>query len=117
MVVEASSTNNHFRGTTPFKVQVNFYIPLFEGLIDVDDIDKWLNILECYYSIQKIYDGEKITLRSLNPFPMSNLGGKVIGRGTTQMNLHHLRENPHGQPLWIPSRRSYTLLEAMMTSI
>jgi hypothetical protein len=31
MVVEASSTNNHFRGVAPFKVQVNFDIPLFEG--------------------------------------------------------------------------------------
>jgi hemerythrin len=31
MVTEASSTNNHFEGVTPFKVQVNFDIPLFEG--------------------------------------------------------------------------------------
>jgi hypothetical protein len=27
----APSTNNHFRGETPFKVQVNFDIFLFEG--------------------------------------------------------------------------------------
>jgi hypothetical protein len=33
---------------TPFKVQVNFDIPLFEGLIDVDFVDKWLNLLEGY---------------------------------------------------------------------
>jgi hypothetical protein len=28
------------------KVQVNFDIPLFEGLIDADVVDKWLNLLE-----------------------------------------------------------------------
>jgi hypothetical protein len=28
---EAPSTKSHFGGTIPFKVQVNFDIPLFEG--------------------------------------------------------------------------------------
>ncbi len=32
----ASSSNNHSRGATPFKVQVNFDIPIFEGLIDAN---------------------------------------------------------------------------------
>jgi hypothetical protein len=27
----ASSSSDHFGGTSPFKVQVNFYIPIFEG--------------------------------------------------------------------------------------
>jgi hypothetical protein len=27
----ASSSSDHFGGTSPFKVQVNFYIPVFEG--------------------------------------------------------------------------------------
>jgi hypothetical protein len=31
---------------------------------------------------------------SLNPFPMSNIGGKVTRRGTPWMNLCHSRENP-----------------------
>jgi hypothetical protein len=30
-VVKASSTSNNFVSLTPFKVQLNFYIPLFEG--------------------------------------------------------------------------------------
>jgi hypothetical protein len=34
---EASSSIGH---ATPFKVQVNFDISLFEGLIDVDVVDK-----------------------------------------------------------------------------
>ena len=31
-----SSSSSHFRGTSPFKVQVNFDILVFEGQIDVD---------------------------------------------------------------------------------
>jgi hypothetical protein len=31
ITIGASSSNNHFGGTSPFKVQVNFDIPLFEG--------------------------------------------------------------------------------------
>jgi hypothetical protein len=30
MASSASSSNNHFGGTSPFKVHVNFYIPIFE---------------------------------------------------------------------------------------
>jgi hypothetical protein len=37
----ASSSSDHFGGTFPFKVQVNFYIPIFEGQIDVDALEKW----------------------------------------------------------------------------
>ena len=36
----ASTSNSHSRGTTPFKVQVNFDIPIFEGQIDADIVDK-----------------------------------------------------------------------------
>ena len=46
----ASSTGSQFGDETPFMVQVNFYIPLFEGQIDVDAVDNWLNVLEWYFS-------------------------------------------------------------------
>jgi hypothetical protein len=39
---DASSLNG---GTTPFKVKINFDIPIFKGHIDADVVDKWLNIL------------------------------------------------------------------------
>jgi hypothetical protein len=29
-------------GAAPFKVQINLYIPVFEGQIDEDVVDKWL---------------------------------------------------------------------------
>ena len=44
-----SSSSGHFGGTSPFKVQVNFDIPIFEGQIDIDAVDKWLNLLEGYF--------------------------------------------------------------------
>jgi hypothetical protein len=47
---DTSSSN---RGTTPFKVQINFDIPIFEGQIDVDAIEKWLNLLEGYFFVHK----------------------------------------------------------------
>jgi hypothetical protein len=36
-----SSSIGHFGGTSPFKVQVNFYIPVFEDQINVDALEKW----------------------------------------------------------------------------
>ena len=38
-----SASKNHSGGATPFKVQLNFDIPIFEGQIDADTIDRWLN--------------------------------------------------------------------------
>jgi hypothetical protein len=63
---EASSSSGH---ATPFKVQVNFDIPLFEGLIDVDVVDKWLNLLEGYFSVHNFSDRENITFALLKAIP------------------------------------------------
>lgn len=41
-----SSSNSYLGGTTPFKVQGNFDIPIFKGQIDANVVDKWLNQLE-----------------------------------------------------------------------
>jgi hypothetical protein len=60
----------HFGGTSPFKVQVNFDIPIFEGQIDVDALDKWLNMLEGYFFVHNFFDREKmVTFRSLKALP------------------------------------------------
>jgi hypothetical protein len=63
---EASSSSNH---ATPFKVQVNFDIPLFEGLIDADVVDKWLNLPEGYFSVHNFSDRENITFALLKAIP------------------------------------------------
>jgi hypothetical protein len=46
ITIDMSSSSDHFGGTSPFKVQFNFYIPVFEGQIDEDALEKWLNLLE-----------------------------------------------------------------------
>ena len=59
---EASSSSGH---ATPFKVHVNFDILLFEGLIDENVVDKWLNMLEGYFLVHNFSDNEKITFSIL----------------------------------------------------
>jgi hypothetical protein len=63
------SSRNHFGGTYPFKVKVNFDIPIFEGQIDVNSLEKWLNLLEGYFSIHNLSDMENITFRLLKALP------------------------------------------------
>ena len=65
----ASASSNHSRGATPFKVQVNFDIPIFDGWIDADAVDKWLNLLEGYFSVHDFSDWEKITFSLLKVAP------------------------------------------------
>jgi hypothetical protein len=60
ITIGTSSSNNHFGSTSHFKVQVNFDIPVFEGQIDADALDKWLNLLEGYFSVHNFSDREKI---------------------------------------------------------
>jgi hypothetical protein len=52
------------------KVQVNFDIPIFEGHIDVDSLEKWLNMLEGYFSARNFFDRERSPLHSLRLSPM-----------------------------------------------
>ena len=40
-----SDTSSSSRGIASFNVQRNFNIPIFEGQIDVDAIEKWSNLL------------------------------------------------------------------------
>jgi hypothetical protein len=69
---DTSSSRGH---ETPFKVQVNFDIPLFEGLVDVDDVDKWPNLLEGYFLVHNFSERENITFSLLKVVPMLRIGG------------------------------------------
>ena len=72
----ASSTNSRFRDGNPFKVQVNFDIPLFEGHIDANSLDNCLNVLEGYFSVHNFFDRENITFALLKAIPhVQNLWG------------------------------------------
>jgi hypothetical protein len=66
---DTSSSSDHFGGTLPFKVEVIFYIPIFEGQIDADALDKWLNLLEGYFFVHNFSDREKITFALLEALP------------------------------------------------
>ena len=65
----ASASNSHFGGANPFKVQVNFEIPIFEGQIDADSVDRWLNLLEGYFSVHNFFDWGKIIFALLKATP------------------------------------------------
>jgi hypothetical protein len=65
----AYSSSDHFGGTSPFKVQVNFDIPVFEGHIDENALEKWLNLLEGYFFVHNFSDRENITFALLNALP------------------------------------------------
>ena len=73
------SSSGHFGGTSPFKLHINFDIPIFEGQIDAEALEKWLTLLEGYFSVHNFFDKEKITFTLLKSLPHSNIGGKLIG--------------------------------------
>jgi hypothetical protein len=62
LTANASSSN---RSAAPFKVKINFNIPIFEGQIDTDVVDKWLNILDGYFFVHNFLNREKITFALL----------------------------------------------------
>jgi hypothetical protein len=63
---DASFSN---RGAAHFKVQINFNIPIFESQIDADVVEKWLNLLEGYFSIHNFSNRKKITFAILKAVP------------------------------------------------
>ena len=69
IVANASTSSGHFGSATPFKVQVNFDILVFEDQIDVDTLEKWVNILEGYFSIYNFSNRENITFTLLKVVP------------------------------------------------
>jgi hypothetical protein len=68
-IIGAYSSSNRFGDATPFKVQINFDIPIFEGYIYVDALEKWINLLEGYFSDHNFSEREKITFALLKDLP------------------------------------------------
>ena len=69
ITANAPSSSGHLGGTSPFKVQVNFDIPIFEGQIDAEALEKWLTLPEGYFSVHNFSDKETITLALLKALP------------------------------------------------
>jgi hypothetical protein len=99
-----------------FKVQFKFDIPLFEGYIDFDSLEKWLSMLEGYFSLQNFSNSENITFVLCNTFPMSEIGGKITVSNMSEVSMKFLGHNPLGRIFLIPSRINTTLLETTMTN-
>jgi hypothetical protein len=111
---DASSSNE---GVAPFKVQINFKVPIFEGQIDADVVDKWLNLLEGYF-LSITFQIKKISLLcSSKSFPMSKIGGKLSVSKRKQRKPHYFRSRPPGNPSGMLSRNNTTLSEVMTTCI
>ena len=67
--IDTSTSSDHFGDAAPFKVQVNFDIPVLEGHIDADALEKWVNLLEGYFSVYNFSNREKITFALLKVVP------------------------------------------------
>ena len=65
----AYTSSKHSGGVTPFKVQVNFDIPIFEVKIDSYVVDIWLKLLEGYFSVHDFSEREKIIFALLKATP------------------------------------------------
>jgi hypothetical protein len=63
---DTSSSNGD---AAPFKVQINFDIPIFEGQIDIGAVEKWLNLLEGYFFVHNFLNRENITFVLLKVVP------------------------------------------------
>jgi len=66
---DTSTIDSHSGSATPFKIQVNFDIPIFKGKIYADIVDKWLTLLEGYFSIHDFSIKENITFALLKDAP------------------------------------------------
>jgi hypothetical protein len=104
------------QGVMPFKVQVNFDIPLFEGQIDTDTLEKWLSLLEGYFSIQKFSNSEKITFMLLKALPHVRDWWETYCEQHVEDESTIFGPGPTWEILLMPSRNNITLLETMMTS-
>jgi hypothetical protein len=56
-------------GCTHLKVQIKFYIPLFDYQIDSDAIDKWLNLIEGYFTFHNFFYRENVIFSLLKVVP------------------------------------------------
>ena len=112
----ASASSSHSRGATPFKVQVNFDIPIFEGQIDVDVIDIWLNLLEGYFSVHDFSDREKIIFALLKAAPHVRHWWKTYREKKDKGNRLYSWTYPLGILSEMPSRNNTIPWGAMRTS-
>jgi hypothetical protein len=87
--LSTSNASTSSGGIAPFKVQINFDIPIFEGQIDTDVVDKWLNLLEGYVLSITFQIEKRLLLHSSKMFPMSKIGGRLFVSKRQRRNPHY----------------------------
>jgi hypothetical protein len=75
-----SDTSTSRGSSTHFRVHINFDIPIFEGQIDFDTVDKWVQVLEGYFFVHNFSDRENIMFALLKVILMSKIGGRLSVR-------------------------------------
>jgi hypothetical protein len=102
---------------SPLKVQINFDIPIFEGQIDADVVDKWLNLLEGYFFVHNFSNREKIMFALLKVIPHVKDWWETFCEKKEIRNPHYLQSRSPGSPSGMLSRNNTTLSEVMTTCI
>ena len=116
IITGMSLSSSLFGDATLLKVQVNFDIPVFEGQIDADALEKWFNFLEGYFFVHNFSDTKKITFVLLKDFP------HVKHWWEYYWEKHSIEFGIFGADptwdffLWMRSRSNITLWETMMAS-
>ena len=113
---DASASISHSGGATPFKVQVNFDIPIFGYQIDADVVDRWLNLLEGYFSVHDFSNRENITFALLKAAPHVKDWWETYCERKDERKPLFSQRNPLGICSEMESRKNITLWGAMMIS-
>jgi hypothetical protein len=116
ITTETSSSSDHFGGTSPFKVHVNFDILVFEGHIDADALEKWLNMSEDYFFVHNFFDMENITFLLLKDLPHVKHWRETYSKQISSERFGIYGAEPTWYFLWMWSRKNITLLVTMTTS-
>ena len=112
-----SDASSSSRGVAPFKVQINFDIPIFECWIDTDAIYKWLNLLEGYFFLHNCSNREKITFALLKAVPHVKDCGKLSVSKRKKRKPHYFQSQPPRNPSGMLLRNNTTLSKVMTTCI
>jgi hypothetical protein len=115
--IPTRDTSSLSRGVAPFKVRINFDIPIFEVHIDANSIDKWLNILEGYFFVHNFLNRENITFALLKVIPHVKDWWESFVRKKKQRNPHYLQSWSPGSPSGMLLSNNTTLSEVMTTCI
>jgi hypothetical protein len=82
----------------------------------VDDVDKWLILLEGYFLVHNFSDRENITFSLLKVVPHVKDGWDTYSEQRAVRNLQCLWFPLHGIPSETPLNNNTTLLEATRTN-